>query len=118
MARATDIAAGSLLLLALAPLAAVTVAPSTLAAEALAPAKTHVVEIRQFKFYPATLTVKAGDTVIFKNLDIAPHTATAKSWDSGNLGRNDSWSFKATAKGSFAYICAYHPAMKGTIIVS
>lgn len=80
-------------------------------------ATTHIVEIRQFKFYPATLRVKRGDTIVWKNIDAAPHTATSGQWDSGRLNRNQSWSFKVTSKGSIEYICAFHPMMKGKIIV-
>ena len=36
-----------------------------------------VVEIREFKFEPATLTVHEGDTVEWKNDDNVPHTVTA-----------------------------------------
>jgi plastocyanin len=79
--------------------------------------KTHVVEIRQFKFFPATLTVNEGDTIIWKNLDAAPHTATSKDWDSDMLRLNESWELKVTGKGTTEYICAYHPVMKGKIIV-
>ena len=79
--------------------------------------KTHVVEIRQFKFFPATLTVKAGDVIVWKNLDAAPHTATSEGWDSDMLRLNESWELKVTGKGTTEYICAYHPSMKGKIIV-
>jgi|GEM_PF-684931 len=78
---------------------------------------THVVEIRQFKFFPATLTVKRGDRIEFKNLGVAPHTATAQGWDSGNLARGQTWTLTAGETGTFEYICAYHPAMKGRLIV-
>lgn len=87
-------------------------------AKEVARAETHVVEIRQFKFYPAQLRVKPGDTIVWKNLDIAPHTATSAKWDSGNLNKNQSWTLEVTEKGTIEYICAYHPAMKGTIISS
>ncbi len=81
---------------------------------------THIVEIRQFKFVPEILTVKEGDHIIWKNLDVVPHTATAndKSWDSGNLNRTDGWLMIVEEIGESSYICAYHPAMKGKIIVS
>ena len=80
-------------------------------------ARTHMVEIRQFKFFPATLEVKAGDTIIWRNLDAAPHTATAENWDSGRLNRNQTWTLKVANRGTFRYICTYHPGMKGQIIV-
>lgn len=80
-------------------------------------ATTHMVEIREFKFYPATLRVKRGDTIVWKNIDAAPHTATSAQWDSDRLNRNQSWSLKVTSKGSIEYICVFHPMMKGKIIV-
>lgn len=42
------------------------------------------VEIKHFKFVPERLTVAPGDTVVWVNLDLVPHTVTAKdeSWDS------------------------------------
>ena len=79
-------------------------------------AKTHVVEIRQFEFFPATVEVRPGDVIVWKNLDIGPHTATAKNWDSGNLKKDQSWSLKITKAGITEYICAYHPSMKGKIV--
>lgn len=103
--------------LALVAVGAVGQLASPLQAKESAGPKTHVVEIRQFKFFPATLEVKPGDVIIWRNLDIAPHTATAKNWDSGNLGKDQSWSLKVTSKGTIEYICAYHPAMKGKIVV-
>lgn len=81
---------------------------------------THVVEIRQFKFVPQTLTVKKGDVIIWRNLDVVPHTASAEArqWDSGNLGKDAEWTLVAGVVGEADYICAYHPTMKGTIIVT
>ncbi len=39
--------------------------------------RVHTVTNSDFKFSPATLRVVAGDTIIWVNLDIVPHTATA-----------------------------------------
>ena len=82
-------------------------------------AQTHTVLIKDFKYAPEVLTVKAGDTVIWKNEDIVPHTATAngKSFDSKNIGSKASWKYVANKPGNFPYICAYHPTMKAKLIV-
>ncbi|MFA6219762.1 MAG: cupredoxin family copper-binding protein [Erythrobacter sp.] len=80
--------------------------------------RVHVVEIRHFRFYPARLEVKAGDVITWKNFDAAPHTATAKGWDSGRLNHDQSWSLKVTGKGTVDYVCTYHPAMKGRLVVA
>ena len=80
--------------------------------------KEHTVVIKDFKFIPATLTVNVGDTVTWKNEDIAPHTATAKgknSFDSGNLDSGASWSYVVKKKGDYPYFCSYHLSMKGKL---
>lgn len=80
----------------------------------------HVIDIVDFRFEPAELTVAAGDRIIWRNRDVVPHTATAndKSWDSGNLNRDEEWSMIAPTAGILDYICAYHPSMKGRITIS
>ncbi|GJL95332.1 MAG: hypothetical protein DHS20C05_17370 [Hyphococcus sp.] len=81
---------------------------------------THVVEIRQFKFVPETITVEKGDVIIWRNLDVVPHTATSEGakWDSGNLNNENEWSLVTNVAGKTDYICAYHPTMTGSIIVT
>lgn len=83
----------------------------TLAAEE--PAKEHVIEIRNFKFSPARITVRPGDKVTWLNRDIVPHTATAddKSWDTGSLANNRSESVLMTGNIRAAYFCRFHPKM-------
>lgn len=97
-------------------LAALAGAPVLLAG-ARAQAATHEVTIQRFKYLPADLTVAVGDTIIFTNLDGAPHTATAVdgSFDTGRLNRNKSGSVTITAAGTFPYICTFHRNMKGSI---
>jgi len=86
---------------------------------ALAASTTHTIVIADMKFVPDTLTVKAGDTVVWVNKDFFPHTATAqdKTFDSRDIATNKSWKYVATKKGSFPYICTLHPTMKATLIV-
>jgi plastocyanin len=94
------------------------VAFALLAAAGAASAATHVVTIEGMKFQPATLTVKRGDTVTWKNNDLVPHTATAAGkFDSTNIAAGKSWSWKAAAPGQYDYVCIYHPGMKGSLTV-
>jgi plastocyanin len=81
--------------------------------------KTHTVTIQGMKFVPANLEVKVGDTVVWKNEDIVSHTATSnrKSFDSGEIKAGMSWKHIAGKKGSYAYICTYHPTMKGELTI-
>jgi plastocyanin len=80
---------------------------------------THTVTIDATSFTPATLTVRSGDTVIWLNKDIIPHTATSEpgKFDSGTLPSGESWRFTTGAKGEYPYICSFHPTMKGTLRV-
>jgi plastocyanin len=80
--------------------------------------RTHVVEMRGFAFAPAALTLLAGDTVVWRNADIVPHTATSGGdWDSGSVASGGEWRWVATA-GEFAYLCSFHPTMRGTLSVA
>lgn len=88
-----------------------------LSAKVPAKPQVHIVEIHHFQFSPAVVEARPGDTITWKNLDAAPHTATAKQWDSAKLNHSQSWSLKVTDKGTFEYICTYHPAMKGKVVV-
>jgi plastocyanin len=95
-----------------APAPASSAAPSTTAVR-------PVVHIKDFAFVPATITVKAGQSVLFVQDDQTPHTVTAsdKSYDSGNLDQRATWAHAFTAPGTYTYVCAYHPNMKGTVVV-
>ena len=85
----------------------------------VAAARDVTVDIRDFTFIPADLTVNAGTKVTWVNYDSAPHTATgtSASWDTGRLDRNDRGSVVFEEAGSFPYFCIYHPDMKGVVTV-
>lgn len=86
-------------------------------AEAETKAQTVTITIENMRFSPAELTVKRGTHIVWKNLDLFPHTATAKTFDSGSINANASWTYAADEPGDFQYICAFHPTMKGRLIV-
>lgn len=83
---------------------------------------TSSVEIANFAFSPANITVKQGTTVTWTNNDSTVHTATSTDgpagFDSGNLSRGESFSFTFEAAGTYNYICTPHPSMTGTITVT
>jgi plastocyanin len=80
---------------------------------------TATVQIHNFKFEPANITIAEGESVQFVNLDEEPHTATATdgSFNSKALDTNQTWNYTATKPGSFPYICSIHPFMKGMLTV-
>jgi len=81
--------------------------------------QSHTVTIRNFTNAPATLTVAAGDTVVWTNDDIVPHTATARdsAWDSKEIAAGSTWRMVVRTPGRHAYYCVYHPNMQGVIEV-
>ncbi|WP_263419457.1 cupredoxin domain-containing protein [Terriglobus albidus] len=77
------------------------------------------ITIANFQFQPISLTVHTGDTVIWENRDIVPHTVTDSrgAFDSGSIAPGSSWNLKTTAAGTYQYVCTLHPNMKATLIV-
>lgn len=83
-----------------------------------APAVVQV-SIKGFKFIPADITVKEGDTVTWTNDDSTSHTVESSdgSIKSPEMFQGDTFSFKFTKKGNYPYICGIHPSMKGSVTV-
>jgi plastocyanin len=81
-----------------------------------------VVHIKNYKFNPTTVTVKAGQAVEWINDDNDAHTATSASatnrWDSGGIDEHETWTHVFAQAGTFPYLCELHPYMKGTVVVS
>jgi len=80
---------------------------------------THTVIIEEMRFQPEHLTVAPGDTIVWVNKDLVPHTATSEAgrFDSQTIQTAKSWKFTARTKGEFAYICSFHPTMKAMLNV-
>jgi len=77
-------------------------------------------------FIPADITINAGDTVNWINVDTAAHTVTGGSPSDGPSGVFDSslvmgsasYAFTFNDKGSFDYFCMVHPWMVGSVTVN
>jgi plastocyanin len=84
------------------------------------PRAANSVQIKNFAYAPATLRVKAGSTVRWTNEDSAPHTASASngSFTSPTLRLRGSYSKRFTRPGRYSYLCALHPGMRGTVVVT
>jgi plastocyanin len=97
------------------------VAGMTSSASAAPAAATSAVSIQFFTYSPASVTVNAGDSVRWTNLDAAVHSAkaTGGSFDTGILAQNASATVVFNTAGTFAYICGVHGAsMSGTVVVN
>lgn len=79
-----------------------------------------MVTISDGRFSPQIIAVKAGDTVVWVNKDAVSHTSKSDAaliWDSGNIAPGQKFSRVFKAPGSYAYSCAIHSGMKGTVVV-
>jgi len=77
------------------------------------------VRIANFAFDPHTLTLAVGTTVTWQNENSAPHTVTSQQgwFNSGQLAKDDSFSYQFKKPGTFIYYCENHPSMEGVISV-
>jgi plastocyanin len=72
-------------------------------------------------FSPSPATMKAGQTVAWKNSGGTTHTATADggAFDTGAIADGaTSAPITMSTAGTFTYHCTFHPSMVGTLTVS
>ena len=84
------------------------------------PAHTDHVQITNFAFAPAAITVVAGATVTWTNEDTTQHDVFAPpvGLKSSVLNQNDSYAHTFSSPGTYRYICSIHPFMHGTVVVT
>jgi plastocyanin len=80
---------------------------------------TTKILVKDFMFNPTPLTVKAGSTVTWTNMDDEPHTVVSDTgmFKSGGMDTNESFSFKFDKPGTYHFTCSIHPRMVGTVVV-
>lgn len=71
----------------------------------------------QYAFSPQTITVSVGAIVSWKNTTSAPHSISALIFGGGPIPQGGSFSHTYTQAGTFEFWDAYHPSVKGTVIV-
>ncbi|MDX6708530.1 MAG: hypothetical protein QOI48_4376 [Solirubrobacteraceae bacterium] len=84
------------------------------------PASTQAVEIHNYAFSPASLTVAPGTSVTWKNHDDADHNVTqsrGSALKSKSFGKDATFSYTFSQPGTYAYACSLHPQMKGAVTV-
>jgi plastocyanin len=78
--------------------------------------------IDNFAYSPPTLTVPAGSVVSVENKDTVTHTVSSTGttvFDTGDIGGGESGTFTAPiTPGTYAFHCAYHSSMTGTLQVT
>ncbi len=92
-------------------------------------AATTNINIVDFGFQPADVTIKVGDTVTWTNTGSFTHTSTSGTttggtrhpdglWDSGSIPPGQTFSHTFTKAGTFPYYCIPHfTSMVGTVTV-
>lgn len=86
---------------------------------AVAEPRTHRIEMRNMRFGPVPANIKAGDTIVWVNRDIVPHTATARdrSFDVVVPSRGSA-SMVVRRAGTIPFYCRYHPAMRDSLVAA
>jgi plastocyanin len=81
--------------------------------------EADTIVMKNFDYSPMMLTVKAGTTVTWKNLDGEPHTIVGLdgAFRSGALDQGDTFSHTFDKPGIYQYICSIHPKMRAQIVV-
>lgn len=79
----------------------------------------NTIDVKNFAFTPADLTVPVGTTVTWKFEDSAQHTVKAddNSFSSAPLNNGQTFQYTFKKAGSYHYICTIHQYMMGTITV-
>ena len=77
------------------------------------------IEIKSFAFSQPELTVAAGTTVTWINLDQTAHNVVSMEgkFASKGMDTDDRYSFTFQQPGDYSYRCGLHPHMIGTVHV-
>ena len=77
------------------------------------------VVMKDLAFDPATVTIRAGESVNWINQDSMNHTVVADNgeFESGGLAGGATFSFTFDTPGTYAYHCGIHPSMTGEVVV-
>ena len=99
-----------------------TITPTPTVAATIVPTSTEEtttidIAIQENAFNPADVTIKVGDTVVWKNMDSMQHAVRIEGENSHYLLVGESFSHTFEEEGTFLYICSYHPKERGTIEV-
>jgi plastocyanin len=95
------------------------VVPAAQTAAGTRPSK--IVRMRSLAFIPATVHVRAGQTIEWINQDSVVHNVTSNDGlaiQSGNFGPGHKFEFTPKQPGSITYYCTIHPTtMQATLVV-
>jgi plastocyanin len=80
---------------------------------------TYHVSIENMQFQPDVVSAARGDSIVWTNKDLFPHTVTSKSgaFDSHEIKPGESWTYRAAKAGESGYVCSLHPTMQALLRV-
>lgn len=80
---------------------------------------TTTVRMRGLCFTPTIVHVRKGGEITWVNRDRDRHNLAGANyqWGSRTLRFKDSITFRFTEKGTYPYLCQYHPGMIGAVVV-
>lgn len=93
--------------------------PPLLVVDVSSAASMRHVHIQAFSF-ASNPTVSPGDSVTWDNHDASGHSVTSDEgrFPSATLDEGATHTVTFTEAGTYAYHCAFHPAMKGRVVVA
>ena len=95
------------------------VAALLLVAPAEAAPRTYVIVMEKMMFQSVPASVRRGDTILWENGDMFRHTATAKNGAFNvDLAPGAKGKTVIQKTGAVAFVCKYHPGMRGVLKVS
>jgi amicyanin len=96
-------------------------APISVDAATQPEAAEQKVQIDNFSYTPASITVSVGTKVTWINRDDVPHTVTSttkpRTLKSPALDTDEKYSYVFDTPGTYTYFCTVHPHMTGKVIV-
>jgi plastocyanin len=86
-----------------------------------APTATTNVEMKDFAFAPACVSVSAGSTLTLQNTGAAPHTFTVQNTEDAAdvaAGQTSTLDISNLTAGTYQVICTYHPQMTAALRIT
>lgn len=77
----------------------------------------HTVIIENMAFTPNEIEIRKGDTIVWINKDLVPHTVTSTKgeFESGSISPNQHWSNRIKSSENLDYRCSFHQNMTAKI---
>ena len=75
------------------------------------------VELAKLCMSPTVLRAEEGATVTFVNRDAMEHNVASNGFYTDFAKAGDTWQYRFTESGTYAYACTLHPGMTGAIVV-